>query len=168
MKVLTTFSVLLQQHVCQGRHTCDKFGHKCSAGGSFARTFLRPQGEKCGASFHLRRLARPNRRRANTYAPRQPKTLRNDSNLWFYGCAQGCSPANGVTATYGVRIGAPFPKERVFLDSKMHEIAMTATRVPGGTRPVSERSIDSSVWRGISPVGTSSGHSCNFRIWVST
>ena len=43
---------------------------------------------------------------------------------------------------------------------KMDATPSTDTRVPGATRSASERSTASVMWRGISPVGTDSGASC--------
>jgi hypothetical protein len=42
---------------------------------------------------------------------------------------------------------------------KMDATPTTLTRVPGEMRSTSERSTDSRMWRGISPVGTASGGS---------
>ncbi len=79
-----------------------------------------------------------------------------------------CCRDTPTTRRYGVRTltdaGLRFAFEPPLEAWKMDATPMMLTRVPGEMRSESVRSTLRRMWRGISPVGTASGASCNFNV----
>mmetsp|Transcript_29320 Transcript_29320/g.95698 ORF Transcript_29320/g.95698 Transcript_29320/m.95698 type:complete len:282 (-) Transcript_29320:169-1014(-) len=88
-------------------------------------------------------------------------------NTAFARPAPSCCTSSPSTRRYGVRMAtAPTCPLPALLNTD--DTPSTCTRVPGGTRSTRWRSTDSSMCRGISPVGTSSGASCSLSVCWST